>query len=215
MAREFAVYAPVQPGFHRSEGLERIDRIDDLVFQYVDLIEALGLDQLAIVGSSVGGWLAAEIAVHHPRLVRKLVLIDALGLDLSSAPLADIFLPTPRELRELVFHQSDSKESMELLADAPSEEATVSLYQSRRATARVGWNPYLCDPRLEQRLYRVSMPTLVVWGGGDRVASVEHGKAYQRGIAGSRLVVIYTAGHLPVLEKPEETAHAVIEFLKS
>src|SRR5580704_6515685 len=90
MAREFTIYAPVQPGFGRSEGLEKIDRIEDLVFFYVDLIGSLGLDQCMVVGSSIGGWLAAEIAVHHPRLIEKLVLVDACGLDLSNARLAEI-----------------------------------------------------------------------------------------------------------------------------
>jgi pimeloyl-ACP methyl ester carboxylesterase len=215
IASEFTVYAPVLPGFNRSEGLEKIDKIEDLVFHYVDFLETAGLNQVLLVGSSLGGWLAAEIAIHHPRLIGKLVLIDALGLDLSNAPIGEIFLPKPSDFRKLLFHQHDSKLATTLLPDTLSEEGTVSLYQSRRATARVGWNPYLCDPRLAQRLYRVTMPTLLVWGGSDRVVSAEHGSAYQRAIAGSRLVSINEAGHIPVLEKPDDTARCVTEFLKS
>jgi pimeloyl-ACP methyl ester carboxylesterase len=215
LAREFTVYAPAHPGFNRSEGFERIDRIEDLVFHYIDLMEALGLRQALTVGLSFGGWLAAELAVHYPDRVSKLVLIDACGLELPAAPVADIFLANPRELRQLLFHKHDSELATGLLPDKPSAEATLSLYQSRRATARVGWNPYLCDPKLNQRLYRATMPALVVWGAGDRVTPVEHGKTYQRGLAGSRLVTIEDSGHLTALERPDEAAQCVIEFLKN
>jgi len=214
LGRQFMLYAPVQPGFSRSEGLERIDKIEDMVFLYVDLIEALGLEQVLLVGSSMGGWIAAELAVHHPRLISKLVLIDALGLDLTKTPIADIFLPAPGELRHLLFHDHSSEVAVGLLPDTLSEEATVSLYQSRRAAARIGWNPYLCDPKLEQRLYRVTIPTLIVWGAEDRVVQTQHGEAYQRGVAGSRLVTVKEAGHLPALEKPADTARLTTDFLK-
>lgn len=215
LAEKFTVYAPMQPGFGRSEGLDRIDKIEDAVFHHVDLLNTLSLERAATVGLSFGGWLAAEVAVHHPSRVDRLVLIDALGLELTAAPVEDFFLVSSAELRRLLFHQPDCECAVTLLPNPPSAEATLALYQSRRAAARVGWNPYLCDPRLAQRLYRATMPTLVLWGESDHTASVEHAKTYHNGIVGSRLALIERAGHLSALESPENTAQQVIDFLTS
>jgi pimeloyl-ACP methyl ester carboxylesterase len=84
--------------------------------------------------------------------------------------------------------------------------------KAREATARIGWNPYLCNPKLRGRLYRITVPTLIVWGESDRLVPLAHGKAYQEGIAGAKLVVLEKCGHAPPFEKPEETVKILTEF---
>jgi len=90
-----------------------------------------------------------------------------------------------------------------------------SMLTARQASARVAWNPYLHDPKLQERLYRVSAPTLILWGEADRFIPLEHGRLYEQHIKGARLSIVRGCGHLPPLERPDETARYVLEFLKS
>lgn len=213
LSARFDVIAPTLPGFGGSEGLERIDTIGDLVFHTVDLLDALGLASASVAGLSLGGWLAAELAVHHPERVSRLVLIDAVGLKVEGAPIEFFFLADPPEARRLLFADADSEVARTLVPDDPPDEMLAEILKAREATARIGWNPYLHDPKLRERLYRVTAPTLVVWGEDDRLLSVAHGEAYASGIAGAKLVTIPGTGHAPSLEKPEDTARVVLEFL--
>ena len=152
LSRDFTVYLPAHPGFSRSDGLEKIDTIEDLAFHYIDVMDALKLERPLVVGLSLGGWLEAELAIRYPQRMRKLVLIDAVGLRVENAPIADIFAPTPPELRRLIFYQPDSELAKTFVPDAPSSEALEMILRAREATARVGWNPFLYDPKLRDRL---------------------------------------------------------------
>lgn len=214
LAKDFTVYVPAHPGFSRSGSYDKIDTIHDLVFHYIDLMDTLRIEQPFVAGFSLGGWLAAELAVHQPHRLRKLVLIDAVGLKLEGAPIADIFAPTPPQARELFFYDSKSDLALTMVPDVPSPEMLEMVLRAREGTARVGWNPYLFDPRLRERLYRVTVPTLVIWGDSDRVVSIQHANAYKQGITNSRLAVIEKCGHCPSFEKPAETANLIASFLK-
>jgi pimeloyl-ACP methyl ester carboxylesterase len=214
LSRRFTVYVPAHPGFARSEGMERIDHIHDLVFHYVELMDELGLDAPHVVGLSLGGWLAAELAVHQTRRVSRLVLIDAVGLKAEDAPpIPDIFTTTLPETRQLLFFEPESEIARAMIPDQASGEQLEFALRAREATARLGWNPYLYDPRLRERLHRITVPTLIIWGDSDRLVGREYADAYRRGIKGSRLETIEKCGHAPPFEKPEETARLVTEFL--
>ena len=97
----------------------------------------------------------------------------------------------------------------------PVREARICALRAREATARVGWNPYLSNPKLRGRLYRVTVPTVIVWGESDRVVPAEHGRAYLDGIAGSQLTILPECGHAPPFEKPQETAQLLEEFFQA
>ena len=215
LAKEFTVYVPAHPGFSRSGSYDKIDTIHDLVFHYIDVMDALRIEQPFVVGFSLGGWLAAELAVHHPHRMRKLVLIDAVGLKVDEAPIADIFAPAPPEARRLFFYDPESETAKTWVPDVPSADTLERMLRAREGTARVGWNPYLYDPRLRERLYRVTVPTLLIWGDTDRVVSMRHADAYKQGITQSRVAVIDKCGHCPPLEKPAETAQLIASVLKS
>jgi pimeloyl-ACP methyl ester carboxylesterase len=215
LSQHFTVYLPAHPGFSQSEGLDKIDTIEDLVFHYTDVMDHLGLTQPYVAGLSLGGWLAAELATRYSHRIRKLALINAVGLRVPGSPIADIFAATPEETRHLVFHDPQSELAKMFVPDVPSPEVLENTLKAREATARVGWNPLLCNPRLRERLYRITVPTLIIWGESDRLVPVAHGQAYHEGIAGSQLVILEKCGHAPPFEKPEEAAKLLCEFFQA
>jgi pimeloyl-ACP methyl ester carboxylesterase len=215
LSQHYTVYLPAHPGFSQSDGLDKIDTMEDLVFHYTDLMEYLGLVQPYVAGLSLGGWLAAELATRYANRIGKLALIDAVGLRVSGAPVAEIFAVTPQETRNLVFYNPQSDLAKTFVPDVPSPEVLENTLKAREATARVGWNPYLCNPKLRERLYRITVPTLILWGESDRLVPLAHGKAYLEGIAGAKLVILEKCGHAPPFEKPEETARLLTEFFQA
>ena len=215
LSQHYTVYVPGHPGFSQSEGLDQIDSIEDLVFHYTDLMDQIGLDQPYVVGLSLGGWLAAELATRYANRIKKLALINPVGLRVPGSPMADMFAANPQETRQLVFHDPDSELAKTFIPDEPSQEVLENALRAREATARVGWNPYLSNPKLRGRLYRITVPTVIVWGESDRLVPVEHGRAYHAGIAGSQLIILPECGHTPPFEKPEETVRHLEEFFQA
>ena len=215
LAAGCAVYLPVHPGFGASEGLEDIETMEDLVFHTLDVLEALGLPRADVVGLSLGGWLAAELAVRHPERVRRLVLVDAAGTRVPGVERPDLFLaPAPRA-RALLFADPTSALATSLLPDVPPPDRVETALRGREAAARLLWNPHAQYRKLTGRLGRIKAPTLIVWGAQDRVLPLPLGEAYHRGIAGSTLTVLEGCGHLPPLEQPERFADLVLRFLAS
>lgn len=217
LAARFTVHVPAHPGFADSTGLEDVDDVFDLVLHYADLQDACGLGGAPVVGTSFGGWIAAELAALYPERVRRLVLVDALGLWLDRHPVAEIFGTTPPELARKMFHDQQHPIAALMHAfttiSAVPEEIALPQMKVMEAVAKVGWNPYLHDPKLARRLARVSASTLVVWGRQDGITPLAYGEAYRDLVPGARLEVIERCGHLPPLERPEEFARAVGGFL--
>src|SRR5262245_51421557 len=107
LARRYTVLLPAHPGFSDSTGLDEVDGIFDLVLHYVDLLDVLGLDAVPMVGTSLGGWIGAEVAALYPRRVAKLVLVDAVGIWIDGNPIRELFGTPPPELAPLLFHDPD------------------------------------------------------------------------------------------------------------
>ena len=212
----FEVLHPAHPGYEGSEGLAEIEDVHDLAFHTLDLLDALGVERTAVVGSSMGGWLAAELAVYAPERVTKLVLVDAAGL---GSPSVDMWAVRPPELAEVLFGDQDHwmaqlLHAIDLENSMPPVEILMPLLQSMEAGARIGWNPYMHDPKLAGRLHRVTAPTLVVWGAQDGFIPIAQGERYVELIANARIETIAGCGHLPVLERPDELAGVVERFLR-
>lgn len=215
--------APVLPGFGESEGIDQIDDMEDAVFHLLDVFDSLGLQSPAIVGLSLGGWLAAEVATRYPERVSKLVLVNPAGLYIEGQPIGEIFGRNLDELASILFydqnhpvaalmHQMASLSMATLSGDVPFEMLRPIL-QSQAATAKLGWDPYLHNPKLRKRLYRVTAPTLVVHGEADGLIPRAHAEAYVEAIADARLVDVPEAAHMLPLEKPDELAQLVKDFL--
>jgi pimeloyl-ACP methyl ester carboxylesterase len=213
LAKRFTVYLPAHPGFALSEGLDEVEDIHDYAWHYVDLIEQLGLGPVPVVGFSLGAWTAVELAVLRPALVKKLVLVNAAGLHVEGAPMAEFFIDNFDKMRNLLFFDPDSpvvKQAMPLSIDDPR---ILLWLRAREATARVGWNPYLHNPRLPRHLRRIACPTLVLWGRNDKLIPLGHGEYYAQHIPGARLEVLDQCGHMLPFEKPEEFANRTAEFV--
>lgn len=221
LAESFSVSAPLFPGFGDSEGIDSISDIEDAAFHVLDLLDVLGASPAPVlVGLSLGGWLAAEVATRWPERVGALVLVNPAGLHLQGAPIAEIFGRDPGELAEDLFadqshplaqvmHQMD--ELVASGAEVPFELVKPVL-QSLAATAKVGWDPYLHNPKLRKRLPRITAPTLVVHGAADRLIPRAHAEVYAAEIPGARLVDVEGAGHLLCLERPEELVRLLREW---
>ena len=218
LARHFEVFAPAHPGFDTSDGLSKIDSIEDLVFHYLDFFDVMGWERVNVVGLSMGGWIAAELATRHSHRLKKLVLVDAAGLHVDGAPYGPLweYGREPEKLRPWLFADPDSflaKMLVMPLADMPEPLLMMQL-KAAEAAARVMWNPYLHNPKLRGRLHRVRVPTLVMWGDRDRLIPPAHGRAYAEGIPNARLVTIEACGHLPIFEKTAEFVQHTVTFLQ-
>jgi len=223
LAKSFRVVAPAHPCCAGSDEDDDIETMDDLAFRYAETMDALGLDKVAIAGSCVGGWIAAELAVRHPERVTPLVLIGASGLEVPDQPIGDLFWEAqPRNgtdysgMRRLLFGRDDLPEAVTLFPDSRGDTGReLTRYKTMRFASRIGFNPpYFYDRHLRRRLHRYGGPSLVLWGEHDRMVPRAHGEAYAKGLAGATFRVIAGAGHSPQVEQPEETADLVRAFLK-
>jgi pimeloyl-ACP methyl ester carboxylesterase len=169
---------------------------------------------MPVIGFSLGGWLAAELAATCPERIAKLVLVNAVGLKVPGADIADIFLLTPQETAPLVFYDITQVAEREKLFPVKPTPEEVELRENSQITAQLlGWKPYMHNPKLIHRLRRVKAPTLVVWGRQDGLVPLAHGEAYRDAITGAELKVIDRCGHSPQLERPAEFVTLVEEFL--
>jgi pimeloyl-ACP methyl ester carboxylesterase len=218
LMKHFTLYAAAHPGFGGSEGLDRVDSIEDVVFHYTDLLDFLGLDRVKVVGVSLGGWIAAELATRNPERVSGLILCDAAGLyvpgfdgfEIFQDPLANPGFPT--EMRRRCFHDPTSDVAMGFIRDMVPPDKILLALRARQATARVSWNPYFYNPKLRSRLYRVKCPSMVLWGDSDGLLPLDFARAYHESIPGSKLNVMEKCGHLPQIECPERFVAEVAEF---
>lgn len=209
LARRFEVVAPDHPGFGGSDELADVEAMDDLVFHYIDVIERLGLDRPCVVGASLGGWLAAELAVTAPHLVGPLVLLAPAGLRVPGHPVTDIFFLTPPQLVEALFHDP----SRAAFPAEPGIDDVLAAYRDATAAARFGWVPFFNNPKLARRLHRITSRTLVVWPSDDRIVPIEHGHRYAELIAGATFTVVDDCGHAMYLERPAAFADLTTDFL--
>lgn len=215
LAQRHHVYAPAHPGVARSEGLEHLDDLWDLVLFYEELMQALGLEQTDVIGHCYGGMLAAELAAHRPDRVRRLVLVGSLGLWLEEAPIADFFIFTLSERAKALWYDPSSDAAKATLAQpedpAARMEADLARTQTLAAIGKFIWP--IPERGLAKRIHRITMPTLLLWGDSDSVVPPAYGKAFEQLLPNASLKVIKQCGHLPQQERPEEFLDAVLGFL--
>jgi pimeloyl-ACP methyl ester carboxylesterase len=209
------VIIPVHPGFDGTPRPEQLTSIASIAAVYSQLIRDLGLSDVCVIGNSIGGWIAAELAVAESAApdcrVSSLVILDAAGLQIDAAPIPDFFSLTLDQVFDLSYFDPDAFR----IDPATLPDERKAAQAANRATLLVYAGSAMGDPTLAGRLPAVTIPTLVVWGAADRMIPIEHGHAYVDAIPGAQFLLIAKAGHLPQMEAPAELLPAVWEFASS
>ena len=214
LANHHRVFAPEHPGFGTSTNIELIDDIFDMTLYYREFIESLGVGPVDIVGHSLGGMFAAEIAALCPQLVRKLVLVAPFGLWLDDVQIPDAFVMTPGTLRRALWHDPESSTAQQTLyqnGGMSPQVATVTRAMNLSAAGKFLWP--IPDRGLAKRLRFIKAPTLVVTGESDRLIPLPYGDAFVRRIAGASTVSVPAAGHFVMIEQPDAFTRVVDDFL--
>ena len=207
-ARPARVITPTHPGFAGTTRPDWLTTVRGLAELYTRLLDELDLSQVIVVGNSIGGWIASEMALIEPSRAAAFVIVDGVGVEVPGHPVADFFALTPRQVAELSYHDPDrygidpSRLAPEALQAMAGNRATLALYAG---TA-------MSDPTLAGRLAEVTKPALVLWGDSDRIADLAYGKALAAGIPGAVFQVLPETGHLPQIESPEKLVEAIWSF---
>jgi pimeloyl-ACP methyl ester carboxylesterase len=206
------VLTPVHPGFAGEPRPEWFNGVDDLALTYLELLERLDLRDVMVIGSSIGGWIAAEMAVRDTTRLGSIVLVDAAGIQVDGHLMADVFPLTPAELAALSFH---NPAAFRIDPATLSPERVAATAANFRALGVYMGESGMHDPKLRRRLGRVRIPALVVWGESDGVVDPDYGRTYAQSLPNARFELIPEAGHLPQIEQPERLLALVWEFADS
>ncbi|MGH7094967.1 MAG: alpha/beta fold hydrolase, partial [Stellaceae bacterium] len=223
LAEHGEIVAPSHPGFGKSSDPDDCDTMYDLVHLYQSVLDALPATRVTLIGLSFGGWLAAELAVSgHPKLDR-LILVDPFGIKLAGREHRDfphLFNTNPAELNRRAWHDPAARPSgcygigwHTAIGDAMSDDEMVTLARNWDSLCLYAWRPHLYNPQLRHWLHRISVPTLVLWGAGDRIVTPDYGRAYAGLVPGARFEMIGRAGHHPELEQPRAFVERVARFI--
>jgi pimeloyl-ACP methyl ester carboxylesterase len=207
LSDRFEVIVPDHPSFGRSATPPWLDEVGDLAYFYLDLIDALRLDGIHLVGHSLGGWIACELAVRSTARLKSLTLIDAAGIRIKGKPIVDLLVMDREELVHLAF--ADPKIVEAQLAMPFTPEMQEQFAANRVAAARLAWQPRFFNPHLHKWLHRITVPARIVWGDRDGIISPDYAAAFRDLIPGAQVVMVAGTAHSPHVEKPD----AVIEVI--
>jgi len=214
LANHFAgsadVLTPTHPGWGGTELPAELDSVRALAAHYQRMLESAGTSGVIAIGSSLGGWIGAELALAEPGLIRALVLIDSAGIAVPGEPVRDITGLSPQQIAPFSFH-----DPAKLVLPEPTPENLAIARGNQAALQTLAGDPYMHDPTLKARLAQLAAPTLVMWGRDDRIMTPAYGRAFADSIPGAQFVEIADAGHLPFLEEPDAVFAALDEFLAS
>ncbi|HSY57026.1 MAG TPA: alpha/beta hydrolase [Bradyrhizobium sp.] len=215
LAEHHDVIVPSLPGYGRSTRPDWIMGVHDLAAWVTWFARDIDLrTPVNVIGCSLGGWVAAEIATVAPQFFNKMVLVGAMGIKPEQGEIFDYFLESGLTGLRRAFHRPEQSSAfMRYWGNEWTPEETDLVEQHREMTCRIAWKPYMHSLTLRHLLPGVSTPTLLLWGGEDAITPINSGEIYQRAIPRSRLVVIENCGHMPEMEKPTEFAGLIEDFL--
>ena len=215
LARGRRVHAPATPGSDEPEELNGFEGIYDLVLYYDDLFDSLGLEQFDLIGHSFGGMVAAEIAAAFRHRVRRLVLIDPLGLWRDDAPVEDYLLvPRQKQVALLLGDAADPDVQAKLAMPKDPQERLKE--QLRRITSLASVSHFLWpipERGLTKRLRRIRAETLILWGADDKLVPALYAQDFASQIAASEVEIIPGVGHSPQIQQRKMVADKIRVFL--
>lgn len=212
LAKTHHVYAPLIPGYGDSEECPEIRDMLDFTLHTWDVVAALGLKDPILVGHSMGGMIAAEMAAIQPHDVSRLALICPAGLWDDEHPIADLFATLPFEMPALLFHDAVAGATLLTAGRNVTDPNFLQTYlvNNARQLGMAGRILFPIPERgLQQRMYRITAKTVIVWGDSDRLIPPVYAHGFKKGIVGASLISIPEAGHMVTLEKPTLVAEAV------
>lgn len=204
---------PEHPGYGATEAPKWIRAVPEIALHYLDLLDTMDLKDVDLVGQSIGAWIAAELATKSRGRLRSLTVMAPVGIRIPGNPVADNFMWSPEEGVRNLYH--DEGLADQVLGRAISDEQADLALASQFMTARLGWEPRWHNPVLERWLHRIDVPTQIIWGAQDKFVPASYADRWAELIPDSRVAVIEQCGHLPFMEKPQETARIVRNFIES
>jgi pimeloyl-ACP methyl ester carboxylesterase len=215
LAATMHVFAPTHPGWNGTIRPDGIASIADLAVAYLDRLLDHGERDVVVIGSSIGGWIALEMAIRaaaderYAGLIGAVIDIDGVGAVVDGEPIADFFALDARGLAEVAWHDPQRG----YLDPAGFSDEQRAIQQSNGHTMSVIAGRGMSDPTLLGRLGALAVPTLVVFGESDRVVTPAYGRVVAAAIPGAEFAEVAAAGHLPQLEAPEATWAVIDAFL--
>lgn len=212
LATRYDVVVPDHPGYGQSDEPEWLENIHDVAYFYLDFLKALKLEKAIVVGSSMGGWMAMEMAVRDTSRIGAVVLVSPAGLFAPGAEPADIFLLPQEEMVRKLFH--DQKYAQARLAIPETPESIDLGLKNRHTTARLAWEPRLQDPFLAKWLHRIDVPVSIIWGAQDEILPVATAQEIKRLLPRAEVNIFEQCGHLPQVEQMERFCDVIFGFAR-
>jgi pimeloyl-ACP methyl ester carboxylesterase len=216
MSESVDFVAPEHPGFGETPAPDWLEGFDDLALHYRDVLNALGLDRVHLIGFSLGGWIAANLAIFYPERFKSLTLIAPAGLRVPEAPMTDFMRMPPEEIADILFN-GRTGDYLEFLPDPHDLDAAIRGYGEASTFARLAWNPRY-DYRLDRRLPNVDRPALVVEVDEDRLIPNAHCARWAELLPNVRRERVTgernPTGHGVLMQEPERAAALITSFIQ-
>lgn len=212
LAENHELLIPDHPGFGNSDDPKEIRSVPDVAMFYLDFIEQLGLKNIHLIGHSLGGWIAAELAIRDRSSLKSLTLIAPAGIRVPGVPFGDVFLWSREEhARNLYFDQALSEQ---LIGYTPTEEEIEIQVKNRYSFAKLAWQPRLFNPDLEKWLHRIRLPAHVLWGANDKITPAANAELWKQRLPQASVTLIQDCGHLPQVEQSARAAEDIKQFIQ-
>jgi len=211
IAAKCDLHVPEHPGYGTSDNPPWLRNVGDLAMYYLDFLDGLGFDKVHLIGQSLGGWTAAEVAVRNCARIASLTLLAPAGIRVKGELCGDNFIWDAEEsVRNLYY---DQKIADRLLAMPVSDEQADIALTNRFTTTKFGWEPRWYNPSLERWLHRITAPTLVIWGENDKLLPKAYAARWGERVPNCAIEIVPQCGHVPAMEKPDLTAQKVLELI--
>jgi len=207
--RHARVITPVHPGFGGTPRPDAFTTVGQLARLYVALLDRMDLDGVTVVGNSMGGWIAAEMALLDTARISGVELVDAVGIEVPGHPVVDFFALTFPEIAQRSYYEP-GKFLIDPSTMTPQQQAILA--GNRAALSVYAGDTSMMDPTLRERLSAVTLPVRVIWGSHDRIADPDYGRAFAAAIPDAEFVLLTETGHMPQLETPKRLVPAVWDF---